>query len=291
MGNLNRDEKGNPTDCYGTTNRRGLKVCLMNPLEWKPGTIIFHRKRDKWTEFLKSIEVHPGDLAIPERDFNSYHKRKVGTKTPTGGTYIKLEQQDLFRTLFGNDEWWSYFYKPIKKKNGDIACKVSSISREGGYTLTEVPIDEVYFVMEMLDWNFSHWCLLIDEKNFLGSLRNPGSGITKKPAKKTRERSTRIKHLYPTKKPGRGYLYHLVSCNQKDVWHPLGDIMNSRWSDYQTASVQGVEIYAVPYEPNIMTPVGFKSCMKDERLSPWINFPQGLPGELGENLRKRMAED
>ena len=163
-------------------------MCLMNPLEWKPGTIIFHRKRDKWTEFLKSIEVHPGDLAIPERDFNSYHKRKVGTKTPTGGTYIKLEQQDLFRTLFGNDEWWSYFYKPIKKKNGDIACKVSSISREGGYTLTEVPIDEVYFVMEMLDWNFTKSGFRYNQKT---SKKNEGtiySDQTFVSYKETRER-------------------------------------------------------------------------------------------------------
>ena len=267
---------------------------LLNPLEWKPGTIIFHRRRDKWTKFLKSIEVHPDDLAIPEKEFNSHHKRKVGTKASKGGTYIRFEQQDLFRTLFGKDEWWSFFYKPIKKKNGDIACKVSSKSREGGYTLTEVPIDEVYFVMEMLDWDFSHWCLLIDEKNFLRSLQNPNSStrIIKKPAKKTRGLSTRIKHLYPTKKPGRGYLYHLVSCNQKDVSHPLSSVLNSQWSDYQTAVFRGVEIYAVPYDPYILKPVGFKSCMKDERLSPWINFPQGLPGELGEILRKkRFADD
>jgi hypothetical protein len=68
--------------------------------------------------------------------------------------------------------------------------------------------------------------------------------------------------------------------------------LNSQWSDYQTAVFRGVEIYAVPYDPYILKPVGFKSCMKDERLSPWINFPQGLPGELGEILRKkRFADD
>tara|TARA_B110000211_G_C14066521_1_gene547905 strand:- start:201 stop:1034 length:834 start_codon:yes stop_codon:yes gene_type:complete len=265
----------------------------MNPSEWKPGTMIFHKDKDFWDSFLKSIGVHPTSLTIHEDIFYGIHKNRK--ESPSGTDFFwsqthRFEQQDVFKALFMHEQLWSFYYKPIKKRNGDVACKVSSESRESGKTLTEVPLKDIYFVMEITDWDFKYWCLIKNEKEFIES--KGGNRVLKAPNKKTRRLSNRIKYLYPSKKPAKGWLYHLYTCKTENVSHPMGHVLNSENSGYEPGILcPGMEIYAMPYDHMNLKPISFKSCwVEDNRIPMFSNYPQSLRHDLAETFTKGLVE-
>jgi len=242
---------------------------IMGPLEWEPGTILFHREKSVWREFLKSIKVNEKDLPIDETKFNAFHKK-----------HNSITLQEIFKQLFLKKELWTFYYRPIKKRDGSISCKVVAESREGGYTLHEVPAEDVYFAMKMLDWDFRSWCLLEDKMNFVKTTRNKAC-VRKYPSKKTRNKCEKLGHLFPTKPPGKRMLYSLVSCPEKYVLHPLGHIINSENQKYDSGYIEsGVQIFAIPYEYNNLQPTSFKSAWEDERMSIIFNFRDGFPFDV-----------
>jgi len=256
------------------------------------GSIVFYRHYDRFQDILTHMSVKEQSLCISDESFTDYYG---------------YDRQSLFHVLYQSNDMWGFVCRIIKRKDGGTAYKIINSNNK----VNQINEDEIYFILSMDDFTFTHWAEMENDKKILRS--SQGTVIMKKPSSSTIKLCKAIKQVFGL---GQNMLYQIVSLENGSPSYPSSNPINSQWekydpykpkegaferwyqysmtgnlppwvsnngsNPYQNLYAKGkTTLHAVPFLRDNIKPTTFrvvgtiKSYEND--LKMFINFPTGLP--------------
>lgn len=256
------------------------------------GAIAFYRHKDQFKDVINVMGTSDKAFDMQDADF----EKKYG-----------LSLQMVFHNLYANEAMWGFIARKVNKRDGSTAYKV--ITEKD--TMREVPESDIYFVLEMTDYGYSHWAEM-DSPFSLQSSRKSGSRIIKNPTQTVKKNAEK-----QDMKVINNVLYQIVKtqASKWDNYYGTGSFNNTQWMDkepyfldpmkqmmrrpfnnpqvmkanpfapnptpWQNYSPNRASLHAIPFSRDNIKPRSFRVVKHTDtlknQLRVFVNFPDGIP--------------
>jgi len=248
------------------------------------GAIAFYQHEDRFKDILHHMGTSDRAFYLSDNDF----EEKYG-----------YSLQSVFHTLYQSDDMWGFVARKVNKRDGSTAYKLINHAD----SVKEVPADDIYFVLEMNDYNFTHWAEMESKRGIKHSAF--GKRVLKTPSARVRANAIKQDWIMADR-----VLYQIVKTSSSDWgdYYSTSSFNNTKWMSeqpyyYDPPSMgsrnnypQGMPtptspwenyypnrstLHAIPFSRDNIKPLSFKvlkhTSSLENQLCVFVNFPNGIP--------------